>query len=328
MFKSKVTAACFAAALALPVCISTAVAQDGRSNDMAAIRAAAEKGDPEAEFALSRTYLMGPRVPGDELKGLKLLQHSAQQGLAKAQGMLATLYFYGNGKIKKNESEAIKWALRASAQGDLMSDITLANIYIFGVQTKQDRDKAISYLRPAIEHHDGDAEGFLANIYLGVAGGDHDYGQALSWAEMAIKDGETFGDGKAALGAIYLFGLGVPQDYQKGMSYLNDNKSVFAAIYLANMQDNINKKDADIMQRLRSMPPMPMPTAPAPMSSFDQGGMRPTGESAILDHQETAGGNYMTCYYGTAGGYKFTTTSNSISCPLSVTVDPQSGRAW
>ncbi len=349
MFKSKVMTACFAAALVLPVCISTAVAQDGGSDDMAAIRAAAEKGNPEAEFKLSGTYLMGPRVPGDELEGLKWLQLSAQQGFAKAQGMLASEYFTGDGEIKKNESEAIKWALLASAQGEPFADMTLAHIYLFGTQTKHDKSKAIGYLRADIEKRFGNAEGLLANIYLGVAGGDPDNSQALSWAERAINDGDSSDDGKAALGAIYLFGLGVPQDYQKGMSYLNDNKSTFAAAYLATMQDNINKQNAAVLQRMRSMPPMPIPATPSagfvpegsqslpisqrvssisPPPNYGASTTQPIRmtESGSLSKEEGAGGGYMTCYYRTSGGYQFTTTSSG-SCPGTVEVDPESGQA-
>src|SRR5580658_5943804 len=75
----------------------------GRAADLTLdqAKAGAAKGDAEAEFALGKAYYGGNGVPQDYGKALDLYQKAANQGHAKAQNNLATMYRNGLG-VKKD----------------------------------------------------------------------------------------------------------------------------------------------------------------------------------------------------------------------------------
>ena len=84
----------------------------GAEQDTAdAYRAAAGKGDAQAQYKLARCYENGRGVVQDFAAARKWYEKSARQGNPDAQHALATCYAYGM-QVQQDYDEAIKWYAR------------------------------------------------------------------------------------------------------------------------------------------------------------------------------------------------------------------------
>jgi len=108
-------------------------------------RMAAAKNNPEGQFGLAQLYDAGQGgVPRDMAEALKLYQQAADQGLAGAEYTLGFMYESGHG-VPKNQAEAIKWYAKAAEQGDSLAQFDLAQRYELGVGTKMDHVEALKW---------------------------------------------------------------------------------------------------------------------------------------------------------------------------------------
>lgn len=73
--------------------------------DVADLKADAEKGDRGAQYELSMVYT----YKQDAENALKWLTKSAENGYGKAQYTLGNLYYSGSSKIKQDYEKSIKW---------------------------------------------------------------------------------------------------------------------------------------------------------------------------------------------------------------------------
>lgn len=88
------------------------------------LRFAAEQGQREAQFVLS---LYGPQTS----ENLEWMLRAANQGLVAAQYGLGVTY-YDNESPHRNVREAIRWFRAAAEQGEVGSQLMLAEIFEFG----------------------------------------------------------------------------------------------------------------------------------------------------------------------------------------------------
>jgi len=79
-------------------------------------RAAAEKGDAEAQFNLALCYKNGWGVSKNMAEAVKWYQKAAEKEYAPAQFNLALCYKNGWG-VSKNMAEAVKWYQKAARHG-------------------------------------------------------------------------------------------------------------------------------------------------------------------------------------------------------------------
>jgi cell division septation protein DedD len=86
-------------------------------------RAAAEKGDADAQFNLGQAYRMGRGVPADPRIAQSWYQKAAAQGHDRAGGNLG-LMLYESGKRR----EALPWIRKAAEQGDSRAQ------YVMGIE--------------------------------------------------------------------------------------------------------------------------------------------------------------------------------------------------
>ena len=84
--------------------------------DRKALRAAAEKGDPEACYLLGCIHDSRIGVLDDDKEAVKWYRRAAEQGMASAQVELGTMCLGGEG-VPKNLDKARKWLGKAAAQG-------------------------------------------------------------------------------------------------------------------------------------------------------------------------------------------------------------------
>jgi TPR repeat protein len=88
-----------------------------------------KQGDPMAKQLLSRDLLEGNGVKKDTTLALKLLRSAAKKNHLDSIKDLYLLYWRGLYGIKMDKQKALKWALKAVEQGDLVSMNDLGCIY-------------------------------------------------------------------------------------------------------------------------------------------------------------------------------------------------------
>src|SRR6266404_6924940 len=87
------------------------------SSELDSLKAKAEAGDAEAQFALAVMYDLGVDVPKNYAESGKWYLKAANQGLAEAQFKLAVRYFEFGKKAKENYTTAFTWFYKAANQG-------------------------------------------------------------------------------------------------------------------------------------------------------------------------------------------------------------------
>ena len=120
------------------------------------LRAQAERGNVEAQFALAQAYDRGRDVPVDEVEAVRWYARAAEQGDAFSQFVLGNNSWNGRG-MPKSEQAAVWWWQRAAAQGFAPAQSSLGRALITGGQGVLP-DKTHAYLWLALSAGQGDQE--------------------------------------------------------------------------------------------------------------------------------------------------------------------------
>src|SRR3990167_2512656 len=97
------------------------------------LRAQAEKGNVEAQFALAQAYDRGRDIPIDKAEAVRWYTRAAEQGDAFSQFFLGNNSWDGTG-MPKSEKEAVQWWQRAAAQGFAPAQSSLGRALVTGGQ--------------------------------------------------------------------------------------------------------------------------------------------------------------------------------------------------
>lgn len=95
------------------------------------LRAAAEKGNHEAQHELGNNYLVGSGVHRDNAAAVKWYRLAAEQGNAEAQAALGMMYSTGAG-VPKDNQEALKWWVKAAEQHNADAQDQIGFAYLLG----------------------------------------------------------------------------------------------------------------------------------------------------------------------------------------------------
>ena len=120
------------------------------------LRAQADKGNVEAQFALAQAYDRGRDVPIDKVEAVRWYMRAAEQGDAFSQYLLGNNSWNGTG-MPRSEQEAVRWWQRAAAQGFAPAQSSLGRALVTGGQGVLP-DKAQAYLWLALSAGQGDQE--------------------------------------------------------------------------------------------------------------------------------------------------------------------------
>lgn len=183
-------------------------------------RAAAEKGDPQAEYFLARRYADGIGVPRDYVKAVAYLRQSADQGYAPAQTGLGSCYAHGTG-VKQDYAEAVWWYRQATAQGDSLAEYSLGYAYADGKGVPKDVDTALKWWRKSAEQGQALAQNALGQFYFqGEHPGDTNhinYVEAAKWLHQAAEQGCV--PAMSTLGYMYQYAIGVQHDWSQALQW-------------------------------------------------------------------------------------------------------------
>ena len=120
------------------------------------LRAQAEKGNVEAQFALAQAYDRGREVPIDKVEAVRWYMRAAEQGDAFSQYLLGNNAWNGTG-MPKSEQAAVQWWQRAAAQGFAPAQSSLGRALVTGGQGVSP-DKTQAYVWLALSAGQGDQE--------------------------------------------------------------------------------------------------------------------------------------------------------------------------
>ena len=164
-------------------------------------RQAAEDGAEDLQNALGNCYLNGSSgFPKDAVEAVRWYRKAAEQGEACAQSNLGYMYANGNG-VPKDTTEAVKWYRKAAEQGEAYAQNGLA----WALATSP--DGAIRNGKEAVQWATKACESAKwTNIFnIGTLAAAHaeagDFGDAVKYAKMAIKNADPAKDADFIKGA-------------------------------------------------------------------------------------------------------------------------------
>ena len=174
-----------------------------KAQDIDALKAAAEKGDADAQYDLGLHY----SDIKDYETAFRWYSKAADSGHVQAQGILATMYEDGIG-VAADQAKAIEFYLKAADGDDAGSLLRLGEIYESGEGVEKDPVVADQWFRKAAaqyqklaEDNDDDAQYALGSMIERGQGMPVDKAQAMAWYVKAGENGNA--DAQYLLGLNY-----------------------------------------------------------------------------------------------------------------------------
>lgn len=157
------------------------------------LQQAADREDVEAKLALGFYYRFGALEHRNYQQSEMLIRQAAEQGNADAQYVLSRLYFEGDEcvEVKKDESQALRWLKQAAEKNHVDAQLDLGLRYKNGDGIDQDEERAVGWLQQAANQGNATAQLNLGLCYLdgrGVAKKDERV--AWEWFKQAAKQGD------------------------------------------------------------------------------------------------------------------------------------------
>jgi TPR repeat protein len=117
------------------------------------LRPLAEKGNPQAQYALGHLYSVGLGVKADPKVAEQWTRLAADQGLPEAEQQLGQMYMNGLGEIQ-DFGMAYEWLDKAGRQGNAAAQRQLGELYQHGWGIDADPVKAFAWYRVAASNGD------------------------------------------------------------------------------------------------------------------------------------------------------------------------------
>lgn len=151
-------------------------------------------------------------------------QEDCEKNLEKAKKLLLKESPFG-------EQKKIFTLLEPCAsQGNAQAENYLGMLYLIGIETEKDINKAFAFISSAAHKDYPEAQYNLGRLYKYGMGCELSFTKAIEWFESATQNGNQ----RAAytLGYMYYKGYGVTQDYKKAKYWFNQSTDVMAIHFL------------------------------------------------------------------------------------------------
>ena len=116
-----------------------------------------------------------------------IVEPLAENGHAKSQRRLGSIYLWGLGEVPKDLKKALKWLKLGAEQGDAAAQYNLAGMYGRGDGVPQDFKEAVKWYRPAAEQGLPEAQLNLGGMYYEGDGVSQNYVLAHMWWNLAAE---------------------------------------------------------------------------------------------------------------------------------------------
>lgn len=156
----------------------------------AALKAAADGGDPLAAYEMGTRHLEGRGLAVSASEAAKWYQRAADAGVVPAQYRLGSLYEKGTGVLRDFE-RARRLYERAGEAGNAKAMHNLAVMYAQGqAAPRPDYKTAAQWFRRAAEHGVTDSQYNLGILYARGLGVDQSLAESYKWFALAAAGGD------------------------------------------------------------------------------------------------------------------------------------------
>lgn len=155
-----------------------------------ALRQAAAKGDPLAQFEVAARLTEGRGVAQDLAAAVVWYEKAAVSGLAPAQYRLGSLYEKGQG-VARDPAKAAEWYGKAAAAGNAKAMHNLAVLNAEGGLGKSDYEAAARYFEQAANLGVRDSQYNLGILYARGLGVKRDLAASYKWFAIAAQGGDA-----------------------------------------------------------------------------------------------------------------------------------------
>ncbi|NQX00865.1 sel1 repeat family protein [bacterium] len=197
-------------------------AEELKSSIIPELQAAAERGEAEAQYQLSRAYLRGDGVSADPTKAFALMKASAEQGFADAIGGVG--YFYSAGKgVGKDEKQAVEWFRKGAEKGSARAQFNLGTLLLdsragdAGKDAQSPQEGLQWIVKAADQKFPEAALAYGRALYQGKFGLAKEPQKAVPYLEVAA--GQGIPNAQNLLGSMYESGSGVEIDLTKAADW-------------------------------------------------------------------------------------------------------------
>ena len=168
----------------------------------------------ESQVELGKCYFNALGTKQDIPEAEKWFRKAAEQGHARGQFALATLY--SDVASIRNYDEAFKWYRKSAEQGDVDAQIELGKCYYNAIGTKQDIPESEKWFKAAAEQGDARGQFALATLYSDVAVLKNPEA-AFKLYHMAAEQGHV--KAQVELGKCYYNAIGTKQDILEAVKW-------------------------------------------------------------------------------------------------------------
>jgi hypothetical protein len=144
----------------------------------------AQQGDARAQFLLGTLYAQGHGVQQDYGAAAQWFRRAAEQGHVAAQYNLGVRYHEGRG-VPRDPGQAAAWFQRAAQQGFARAQYNLGVLYANGDGVPRDPSQAAQWFRRAADQEDPKAQYNLGLLYANGDGVPQDPSEAYVWFALA-----------------------------------------------------------------------------------------------------------------------------------------------
>jgi localization factor PodJL len=155
----------------------------------AALRTAASKGQPAAEYEVGIRQIEGRGTAQNTEAGMRWLERAARAGIAPAHFRLGGLYEKGLG-VKKDLTVARRHYVAAAEKGNAKAMHNLAVLYAEGIDGKPDYPTAAGWFRRSAQHGVADSQYNLAILYARGIGIEQNLAESYKWFALAAIQGD------------------------------------------------------------------------------------------------------------------------------------------
>ncbi|XP_053331436.1 protein sel-1 homolog 1 isoform X2 [Spea bombifrons] len=151
---------------------------------------------------------------------IQYYQFLAEKGDVQAQVGLGQLHLHGGRGVEQNHQRAFEYFNQAANAGNSHAMAFLGKMYSEGSETvTQSNETALQYFKKAADMGNPVGQSGLGMAYLYGRGVPVDYDLALKYFQKAAEQGWV--DGQLQLGSMYYNGVGVKRDYKQALKYFN-----------------------------------------------------------------------------------------------------------
>jgi localization factor PodJL len=154
-----------------------------------ALRNAAIKGQPAAQYEVGNRLIDGKAVPQNTEEGIRWLERAAKAGIAPASFRLGGIYEKGLG-VKKDVSVARRYYIAAAEKGHAKAMHNLAVLYAEGIDGKPDYKIAAEWFRRASDYGVADSQFNLGILFARGIGIEQNLPESYKWFALAALQGD------------------------------------------------------------------------------------------------------------------------------------------